>query len=185
MKQPPLYRGLVAALSLAALAGCSDPEPPRPEAFGRVSGAALEIQSFSLSLNDAATQIPFLDARLKVSCDASEPVTSFYAFLVFENAAGLVLGAPMDATDSSAPVQVAAGVTDRGCHYEGGNVVGSVTITSFSTETNIVEGSFNLSVTNSKTFSTGCETRPPIDKVDVGWTGFSTQYTPSYCGVED
>jgi hypothetical protein len=186
MRQAPLSRGLIAALPLAAaLAGCSDPEPTRPDAFGRVDGAALGIQSFTLTLNDAATQIPFLDARLKVSCDAGEPLTGFYAFLVFENAAALKLNAPMDATDSTAPVQVAAGVTDRGCHYEGGNVVGTVTITSFSTDTNIVEGSFNLSVTNSKTFSPGCEARPPIGKIDVGWTGFSTTYTPSFCGLDD
>lgn len=186
MKRAASPISLLAAVPLAvALSGCADPEPTRPDAFGRVDGAALGIQSYALTLNDAATQIPFLDARLKVSCDASEPPTSFYAFLVFENAAALALGTPMDAADSTAPVQVAAGITDRGCHYEGGKVVGTVTITSFSTDTNIVEGSFNLSVTNAKTFSPGCETRPPIGKVDVGWNGFSTQYTPSFCGIDD
>lgn len=172
---------------VAGLAGCGGPEPERPEAYGRVGGAALEIQAFALTLNDAATQIPFLDARLKVSCSASEPggFTEFYTFLVFENAAALPLGKPMDAADGAAPVQVAAGVTDRGCHYEGGKVLGIVTITSFSTETNIVEGSFNLSVTDSATSTPGCEGRPPMGPVEVGWTSFSTTYTPSFCGLDD
>jgi hypothetical protein len=167
------------------LAGCSDPEPERPNAFGRIDGAALQIQSYALTLNDTATQLPYLDARLKVSCDEAEPRTSFYAFLVFENAAALPIGTPIDASDSTSPIQVAAGVTDRDCYYEDGSVVGTVTITSFSTSTNIVEGSFNLSVTNLKTFTTGCDARPPIGKVDVGWTGFSTTYTPSFCGLEE
>src|SRR5688572_6296795 len=127
MRRAPSPLSFLPVLTFAAaLAGCGDAEPERPDAFGRVGGAALEIQSYALTLNDAATQIPFLDARLKVSCAASDPggFTEFYAFLVVENAAALPLGKPMDAADGTAPVQVAAGVTDRGCHYEGGKVLG-------------------------------------------------------------
>jgi hypothetical protein len=184
MRQAPFSRWFVLPLA-AAVAGCSDPEPERPNAFGRIDGAAYEIQSYALALNDAATQIPFLEARLKVSCDASGGLTDFYTFIVFKNTVALPLGTPIDAADSSAPLQVAAGVTDRDCYYEDGSVVGTVTITSFSTDTNIVEGSFNLSVTDLKTFSPGCDTRPPMGKVDLGWTSFSTKYTPSFCGLDE
>ncbi|HZF54435.1 MAG TPA: hypothetical protein VE093_37570, partial [Polyangiaceae bacterium] len=70
----PVSSPVLFLLPLAfTLAGCSDPEPERPNAFGRVDGAALQIQSYSLTLNDTATQLPYLDARLKVSCDEAEP----------------------------------------------------------------------------------------------------------------